>query len=46
VNVLFVLLILSKVLQVGSIVGGAAVAFSIMLPIGGEPLCSTPADTG
>jgi Mn2+/Fe2+ NRAMP family transporter len=38
VNILFVLLILSKVLQVGGIVGGTAVAFSIMLPIGGEPL--------
>jgi Mn2+/Fe2+ NRAMP family transporter len=38
VNVLFVLLILSKVLQVGGIVGGTAVALSIMLPIGGDPL--------
>src|SRR5688572_20439242 len=41
VNILFVLLILSKLLQIGGIVGGTAIAFSILLPIGGEPLSAT-----
>jgi Mn2+/Fe2+ NRAMP family transporter len=38
INIMFVLLILSKVLQVGGIVGGTATAFSILLPIGSGPL--------
>jgi Mn2+/Fe2+ NRAMP family transporter len=38
INILFVLLILSKILQVGGIVGGTATALSIMLPIGSGPL--------
>ncbi|MEJ3654183.1 Nramp family divalent metal transporter [Actinomycetes bacterium KLBMP 9759] len=38
VNVLWLLLALSKLLQVAGIIGGAAVAFSIMFPIGGDPL--------
>jgi Mn2+/Fe2+ NRAMP family transporter len=38
VNVLWAVLALSKLLQVAGIIGGTAVAFSIMLPIGGDPL--------
>jgi Mn2+/Fe2+ NRAMP family transporter len=38
VNVLWMLLALSKLLQVGGIIGGTAVAFSFLLPIGGDPL--------
>lgn len=38
INVLWVLLALSKMLQAGGIVGSVAVAFSILLPIGGDPL--------
>jgi Mn2+/Fe2+ NRAMP family transporter len=38
INVLWVVLALSKVLQTGGIVGSVAVAFSILLPIGGDPL--------
>jgi Mn2+/Fe2+ NRAMP family transporter len=38
VNLLFFLLVISKVLQVGGIVGGAAIACSVLLPIGGDPL--------
>lgn len=38
VNVLWAVLALSKLLQLGGIVGGVAVAFSILLPIGGDPL--------
>jgi Mn2+/Fe2+ NRAMP family transporter len=41
VNLLWVVMALSKVLQIGGIVGGVAVAFSILLPIGGEPLGAT-----
>lgn len=41
VNMLWVLLALAKFLQAGGIIGGTAVAFSIMLPIGGDPLGST-----
>jgi Mn2+/Fe2+ NRAMP family transporter len=41
VNVLWILLMLSKILQVGGIVGGTAVALSIMLPIGSEGLGDT-----
>ncbi len=38
VNILWALLALSKLLQLGGIIGGVAVAFSILLPIGGDPL--------
>ncbi|MGH3344832.1 MAG: Nramp family divalent metal transporter [Carbonactinosporaceae bacterium] len=38
VNLLWIVLALSKILQIGGIVGGVAVAFSILLPIGGPPL--------
>ncbi len=38
INALFVVLILSKVLQLSGIVGGTAIAFSILVPIGGDPL--------
>ncbi len=38
VNLLWVLLALSKLLQLGGIIGGIAAAFSILLPIGGDPL--------
>ena len=38
VNLLFFLLVVSKVLQVGGVVGGTALAFSVLFPIGSEPL--------
>jgi Mn2+/Fe2+ NRAMP family transporter len=38
VNLLFFLLVVSKVLQVGGVVGGTALAFSVLLPIGSDPL--------
>jgi Mn2+/Fe2+ NRAMP family transporter len=38
INVLFVALVLSKVLQLSGIVGGTAIAFSVLFPIGGDPL--------
>jgi Mn2+/Fe2+ NRAMP family transporter len=38
VNILWMLLALSKLLQLGGIIGGVAVAFSILLPFGGDPL--------
>ncbi|MHB1004470.1 MAG: Nramp family divalent metal transporter [Chloroflexota bacterium] len=41
INILWVFLVLSKILQVGGIVGGTAVAFSIMLPLGSGPLGQT-----
>ncbi|WP_214404503.1 Nramp family divalent metal transporter [Pseudonocardia lacus] len=41
VNVLWAVLALSKLLQLGGIIGGTAVAFSILLPIGGDPLAFT-----
>lgn len=41
VNVLWVVLMLSKILQLGGIVGGTAVAFSILLPLGGDGLSPT-----
>jgi Mn2+/Fe2+ NRAMP family transporter len=41
INVLWVIMALSKILQLGGIVGGVAVAFSILLPIGGDPLGAT-----
>jgi Mn2+/Fe2+ NRAMP family transporter len=41
VNVLWAVLALSKLLQLGGIIGGTAVAFSILLPLGGDPLAFT-----
>jgi Mn2+/Fe2+ NRAMP family transporter len=38
INVLWVIMALSKILQLGGIVGGVAVALSVMLPLGGDPL--------
>ena len=38
VNVLWIIMALSKVLQIGGIVGGVAIAFSVLFPIGGDPL--------
>ncbi len=38
VNILWSVMALSKILQIGGIVGGVAVAFSILFPIGGDPL--------
>ncbi|MDT7649484.1 MAG: hypothetical protein QOI36_890, partial [Pseudonocardiales bacterium] len=37
VNVLWMLLAVTKLLQLGGIIGGTAVAFSILMPIGGDP---------
>src|ERR687894_560515 len=41
INILWAVLALSKLLQLGGIIGGTAVAFSILLPIGGDPLAFT-----
>ena len=41
INVLWVTMALSKVLQIGGIVGGVAVALSILFPLGGDPLGGT-----
>ncbi len=38
INILWIVVALSKLLQLGGIVGGVAVAFSILMPFGGEPL--------
>lgn len=38
VNILWIVLALSKILQTGGIVGTVAIAFSLLLPIGGAPL--------
>lgn len=38
VNVLWTVMALSKFLQIGGIVGGVAIAFSALFPIGGDPL--------
>jgi Mn2+/Fe2+ NRAMP family transporter len=38
VNLLWAVLALSKLLQLGGIIGGTAIAFSVLLPIGGDPL--------
>ena len=38
VNVLWIVVALSKLLQLGGIVGGVAVALSILIPFGGDPL--------
>lgn len=41
INLLWALMALSKVLQMGGVVGGVALAMSIMLPIGGDPMSGT-----
>src|SRR5919107_2170501 len=41
VNLLWTLVALSKILQIGGIVGGTAAAFSILMPLGGDPLGGT-----
>jgi len=41
VNLMFVLMVLAKTLQLGAIVGGTAVAFSILIPLGGDALSQT-----
>lgn len=41
INLLWLVMAASKILQLGGIVGGAAVAMSVMLPLGGEPLGTT-----
>jgi Mn2+/Fe2+ NRAMP family transporter len=38
INMLFAIMVISKVLQIGGIVGGTAIAMSILLPLGGDPL--------
>ena len=38
VNLVFVVLVLSKVLQLSGIFGGTAVAFSVLFPFGADPL--------
>ena len=38
VNVLWAIMALTKVLQIGGIVGGVAIAFSALFPIAGDPL--------
>jgi Mn2+/Fe2+ NRAMP family transporter len=38
INVLFAIMVVSKILQIGGIVGGTAIAMSILLPLGGDPL--------
>ncbi|UEM25338.1 Nramp family divalent metal transporter (plasmid) [Skermanella mucosa] len=38
INLLWVLMALSKILQIGGIVGGTAAALSILMPLGGDPL--------
>ncbi|WP_328996123.1 Nramp family divalent metal transporter [Kribbella sp. NBC_01245] len=41
INFLWIILALSKLLQLGGIIGGTAVAFSILLPFGDDPLGKT-----
>ncbi len=38
INILWIVVALSKLLQLGGIVGGVAVALSILMPFGGDPL--------
>jgi Mn2+/Fe2+ NRAMP family transporter len=38
INLLFAAMVLSKVLQIGGIVGGTAIAFSLLMPTGSDPL--------
>ncbi|MEV0702015.1 Nramp family divalent metal transporter [Saccharopolyspora sp. NPDC050389] len=41
INLLWMIMALSKLLQVGGIVGGTAVAMSMLIPVGGDPLGGT-----
>ncbi|MQA01843.1 MAG: divalent metal cation transporter [Streptosporangiales bacterium] len=41
VNVLWIVLALSKLLQLGGIIGGVAVALSVLMPLGSAPLGQT-----
>ncbi len=41
INVLWILMALTKLLQLGGIIGGVAVAFSVLFPLGGDPLGTT-----
>ncbi len=38
INLLFAIMVVSKVLQIGGIVGGTAIALSILVPLGSDPL--------
>lgn len=38
VNLLWGVMAISKIFQIGGIVGGTAIAFSVLLPLGGDPL--------
>lgn len=38
INVLWAVMALTKILQIGGVVGGTAVALSLLVPIGGDPL--------
>ncbi|HWL68261.1 MAG TPA: Nramp family divalent metal transporter [Geminicoccus sp.] len=41
INLLWVLMALSKILQIGGVLGGTAASLSILFPIGGDPLGMT-----
>lgn len=45
VNILWIIMALSKVLQIGGIVGGVAIGCSLLAPIGGDPLGFTSTTT-
>ncbi|GAB2761355.1 Nramp family divalent metal transporter [Salinifilum aidingensis] len=38
INVLWIVLALSKLIQVGGVVGGMALSLSVLMPVGGDPL--------
>ena len=46
INLLWVLMALSKILQIGGIVGGTAAAFSILVPLGGTPWAAPRSRSG
>jgi Mn2+/Fe2+ NRAMP family transporter len=41
INLLWALMALSKVLQMGGVIGGTALALSILVPVGGDPMSRT-----
>ncbi|MFC7342740.1 Nramp family divalent metal transporter [Saccharopolyspora griseoalba] len=41
INVLWIIMALSKFLQIGGIVGGTATALSTLIPVGGDPMSTT-----
>lgn len=45
INLLWAIMALSKILQVGGIVGGTALAFSLLMPIGGDPASTVSVTT-